>query len=87
MEDEATVEVKETKTRKAPAPVQVLIGIWDGDLAGTNNTFIVKARVANDPKLIKDTIRALGHGQYSIIVGREHTVNYAKTEVDVFQKG
>lgn len=77
----------ETKTRKLPAPVEVIIGVWDEDLAGTNNTFLVKARVPNNPKAIREKIKELGCGTYTYIVGRIHEINFDKAEVDRFTHG
>ncbi|MFA7254357.1 MAG: hypothetical protein WC107_07480 [Patescibacteria group bacterium] len=80
MEEQITTTKAEPKERKAPVPVKALIGVWDEDLVSKTNTFIVKATTTGDAKAIRDAVKALGFGEYEVIVGRTHPISYQEVK-------
>ncbi len=73
------------KARKTPEPMMAYICNAEQSKDDEGNPklkFDVLRRCPADPKTIKDAVRELGHGTYTVITGRISQVVFTKVESD-----
>lgn len=74
------------KARSNPGPMRVLIGNWCESCGeGSKKTFEVLAEAKSAGKKdVRDAIKALGYGKYTVLVGRFSGYEYKQVTRDAF---
>ena len=80
-----TTATAPAKARKTPDPMMAYICNAEqtkDDEGNPKLKFDVLRRCPADPKAIKDAVKELGHGTYTVITGRLSQVVFTKVESD-----